>query len=173
MTPASSAAVRPGRERDLAGIVEVINHYVLHTPITFDVDPFTVETRRPWFEQFADTGRYRLWVAAEGDRILGFAASLRYRAKAAYDTTVETSVYLHPEATGGGLGSRLYTALFDSLGNEDVHRALAGVTLPNPASVALHRRFGFESQGVLREVGRKLGRYWDVEWFSKPLGDGV
>lgn len=172
MTGAAGPAIRPGREHDLPGIVEIINHYVRHTAITFDLEPFTVETRRPWFDQFAATGRYRLWVATEGDRLSGYAASMPFRAKAAYETSVETSVYLHPDARGRSLGAHLYSALFASLVGEDLHRALAGVTLPNPASIALHRRFGFRSTGVLHEVGRKQGRYWDVEWFEKSLAPG-
>jgi phosphinothricin acetyltransferase len=67
------------------------------------------------------------------------------------------------------VGSALYGELFKILEGEDVHRAYAGITLPNPASVALHRRFGFREIGVFREVGRKLGCYWDVAWYEKPL----
>jgi phosphinothricin acetyltransferase len=66
-------------------------------------------------------------------------------------------------------GTRLYTALFEALRGQDLHRALAGVTLPNPASVALHRRLGFERAALYREVGRKFDRYWDVAWFQKDL----
>ena len=61
-------------------------------------------------------------------------------------------------------------SLFDALREEDVHRAYAGVALPNEASLALHRRFGFTEIGTFREVGRKFGRWWDVTWLEKPLG---
>jgi phosphinothricin acetyltransferase len=83
--------------------------------------------------------------------------------------TVETSVYCGPEATGRGVGTALYTALFDALKDEPLHRAIAGATLPNDASVALHRRFRFEPVGVTHAVGYKLGRYWDVAWLEKAL----
>jgi len=79
------------------------------------------------------------------------------------------SVYLDPQAGGQGLGSALYARLFDALKGEDVHRALAGVTLPNDASLALHKRFGFEPVGTYSEVGRKFDRYWDVMWIEKLL----
>jgi len=82
---------------------------------------------------------------------------------------VETSVYLARGEEGRGTGTRLYAALFEALAHEDVHVALAGVALPNPASLALHHRFGFASLGVFPEVGRKLGRYWDVEWLARRL----
>ncbi|MCZ6782845.1 MAG: GNAT family N-acetyltransferase [Proteobacteria bacterium] len=164
-----STTIRSARPGDWPALTELYNHYVLKTSITFDVEPYTVETRRPWFEQFAETGRYRLHVAERDGQIAGYAASSRFRPKRAYDTSVETSIYLQPDCHGQGIGTLLYTALFESLRGEDIHRALGGITLPNAASIALHRRFGFESTGVLHEVGRKLDRYWDVEWFEKAL----
>jgi phosphinothricin acetyltransferase len=78
-------------------------------------------------------------------------------------------VYCAAEATGRGVGSSLYTALFAALADEDVHRAYAGVALPNDASIALHERHGFRVIGTYAEVGRKFGRYWDVRWFERPL----
>jgi phosphinothricin acetyltransferase len=77
------------------------------------------------------------------------------------------SIYLAPGATGRGLGTALYGALLPRLDREDVHRALAGVTLPNPASLALHERFGFHRVAHFSENGRKLGRYWDVVWLER------
>ncbi len=102
--------------------------------------------------------------------MLGYADSHQFREKRAYDTTVETAVYCAPEATGRGIGRRLYAALFDALRDEDLRLALAAITLPNAASVALHERFGFTPSGVLHEVGRKFERYWDVAWYEKRLG---
>ncbi len=165
--------IRPGAERDLPALTAIYNHYVVETAITFDIEPFTVETRRPWFEAFAETGRYRLFVAEEDETVLGYAASIRYRPKPAYRTSVETTVYLRPEATGRAIGSSLYEALFEALAEDDLHCALAGITLPNPASLALHARFRFVPVGVYREVGYKLNRYWDVEWFQKKLKSGL
>ena len=88
-------------------------------------------------------------------------------ARPAYATSVETSVYVHVDALGQRIGTRLYTALFAALTEEQVHRAYAQVTLPNPASVALHRRFGFHEIGLQSEVGYKFGRYWSVQLFEK------
>ncbi|MBI5287833.1 MAG: N-acetyltransferase [Chloroflexi bacterium] len=161
--------IRPGTLRDLPRLVEIYNHYILHTPVTFDLEPVTIEQRRPWFDQFADQGRHRLLVADEGHGALGYACTHQFRVKAAYDTTVETTVYCAPEATGCGTGSALYTALFLAVAHEDIHRLVAGITLPNAASVALHQRFGFAPVGVFHAVGRKLGRYWDVGWYERAL----
>jgi phosphinothricin acetyltransferase len=96
-------------------------------------------------------------IAETDGLVVGYATSSRFRPKAAYQTSVETTIYLAPEATGRGLGTALYAALFAALAEEDLHRAYAGVTLPNTASVALHRKVGFRSLEVYCEVGRKFG----------------
>jgi len=165
----SEPRVRSAREGDLVSIDEIYNHYVLHTPITFDIEPMTAVQRREWFNGFAERGRYRLLVAELDGGVVGYAASHRFRDKAAYETSVETSVYVAPALGARGIGSALYASLFDALEEEDVHRVLAGVTLPNPASLALHAKFGFASVGVFAEVGRKFGRFWSVEWLDRPL----
>ncbi|MGQ0805873.1 MAG: GNAT family N-acetyltransferase [Actinomycetota bacterium] len=162
-------AVRPGRADDLGQLNELYNHYIRETHITFDIKPWAIEQRREWFGHYDTTGRHRLLVAVDGDRVLGYASSSPFRPKQAYETSVETSIYLLPDTTGRGVGRTLYEALFDALSGEDVHRAYAGVTVPNPASIALHERFGFHEIGRYSEQGRKFGRYWDVVWFEKPL----
>jgi phosphinothricin acetyltransferase len=165
----SEPAIRPGEPRDLPRLTEIYNHYIRETAITFELEPYTVEGRRHWLAQFAPTGRYRILVAEERGNALGWANSRRFHERAAYDPTVETSIYLDPQCHGRRIGTALYTALFELLRAEDIHRAIGGVTLPNDASVALHRKLGFTPVGVLREVGRKFGRWWDVAWFQKEL----
>jgi phosphinothricin acetyltransferase len=161
--------VRPSRLDDLPELTDIYNHYVRTGAVTFDVEPFTVEARRGWFDRYAETGPHRLLVAAEGDEVLGYVTSSPHRAKPAYATSVETTVYLRADATGRGLGTLLYQRLFTALAGEDLHRAFAGVALPNDASEALHRRLGFREIGTYGEVGRKFGRYWDVRWFERAL----
>ncbi|MGV9286551.1 N-acetyltransferase family protein [Streptomyces sp. NPDC003719] len=163
--------VRPGVEGDLERLTELYNHYVRETPITFDTGPFTPEERRPWLLSHPEDGPYRLRVAADADsqEILGYATSSPYRAKPAYTTSVETTVYVAPHAGGRGIGTLLYASLFEALAGEDVHRAYAGIAQPNAASTRLHERLGFRHVGTFREVGRKFGRYWDVAWYEKPL----
>jgi phosphinothricin acetyltransferase len=165
----SEPRVRVAREDDLASIDEIYNHYILHTPITFDVEPWTPLERRAWFAAFGALGRYRLFVAEQDGGVVGYAASRRFRDKAAYETSVETSVYVAPGLGARGIGSALYGVLMEALGEEDVHRAVAGVTLPNPASLALHARFGFSPVGTFDEVGRKFGRFWSVQWLERGL----
>ena len=160
--------IRDATPADLPRLLEIYNHYVVHTPITFDIEPLSLEQRKVWLEQFGARGRHRLLVLEDAGSVLGYAGSHQFRTKRAYDTTAELTVYCAPEVMGRGIGMRLYTALFAALASEDLRTFVAGITLPNAASVALHRRFGFASSGVMREVGRKFDRYWDVEWFQRP-----
>ncbi len=163
--------VRPGVEGDLEALTDLYNHYVRETPITFDTEPFTPKERRPWLLSHPEDGPHRLRVATDAgsQEILGYATSGPYRAKPAYGTSVETTVYVAPGAGGRGVGTLLYTALFEALAGEDLHRAYAGIAQPNEPSVRLHERFGFRHVGTYHEVGRKFGRYWDVAWYEKPL----
>ena len=163
----SAPRVRAATLADLPALVEIYNHYVVQTPITFDLQPFTIEGRRQWFDEHTG-GRHRLLVAIdEGDAVLGYATTSRWRPKAAYDTTVESSVYCRADSVGRGIGSTLYGALFEAMAHERVHRIVAGATMPNDASIALHKRFGFREVGVFSSVGFKFGRYWDVAWFER------
>lgn len=161
--------IRAANRTDLPRLTEIYNYYVINTPITFDIEPYTVERRAAWFEQFALSGRHRLLVAEENGQVIGYAGTTRFRVKPAYDTTVETTVYSALEAAGKGIGKKLYTALFASIAGEDVHRIVAGYTLPNPASAKLHEQFGFKPVGVFSENGFKFRRYWDVAWTERPL----
>jgi phosphinothricin acetyltransferase len=160
-------SIRAGRRDDLPRLTEIYNHYVIHTPVTFDLEPYTVERRHQWFQQFGEQGRYRLLVAENSGLVLGYAGTTRFRPKAAYETTAETTIYCAPEAVGKGIGRCLYQALFQALEGEDIHRFVAGYALPNPGSAALHAYFGFKLVGVFTQNGRKFGKYWDVAWMER------
>ncbi|MEU9450479.1 N-acetyltransferase family protein [Streptomyces sp. NPDC048277] len=170
-TERTEVQVRPGVEADLEALTELYNHYVRETPITFDTVVFTPEERRPWLLSHPEDGPYRLKVAVSADsqQILGYATSSPYRSKPAYETSVETTVYVAAGAGRRGVGTLLYKALFEALAGEDLHRAYAGIAQPNEASARLHERFGFRHVGTYHEVGRKFGRYWDVAWYERPL----
>jgi phosphinothricin acetyltransferase len=162
-------AIRAATLADLPALTDIYNHYVIHTPITFDLRPYTVDERRAWFDDHSRGGRHRLLVAVEpGGACIAYATTSRWRPKAAYDTTVESSVYCRPDALRRGCGSLLYSSLFAAIASEDIHCIVAGMSLPNPASVKLHERFGFAPIGVFHGVGRKFGQYWDVAWFERP-----
>jgi phosphinothricin acetyltransferase len=161
--------VRPAMRADLPRLTEIYNHYIVNTPITFDLKPVTVEERARWFEEHTGSARHRLFVAEIEGTVVGWAGTGSFRDRAAYDTSVEMTIYCAPDATRRGIGASMYRVLFDALKNEDINRLLAGITLPNDASLKLHRRFGFTDVGVFTECGRKFDRYWDVIWMERPL----
>ena len=164
------ALIRRVEQADLPALTEIYNHYVVHTPVTFDLEPKTLAQRQEWFDTFRPSGRYQCFVAVEEGAAIGWACSGKFREKAAYATSVEMSVYLAPAHHGKGLGRKLYETIFAALAGEDIHRAYGGITLPNPASVALHEAFGFRRIGTQHEIGRKFGRYWDVALYERSMG---
>jgi phosphinothricin acetyltransferase len=165
----AEVTIRPAVREDLPRLTEIYNYYIVNTAITFDLQPYTPDQRARWFDEHNRGGRHRMFVAEDAGRVVGYACTGPFRDKAAYDTSAETSVYCAHEATGRGVGAKLYLALFDALKNEDVNRLLAGITLPNDASLKLHRKLGFTDVGVFSECGRKFGQYWDVVWTERPL----
>ena len=167
---ATPVAVRPGRSADLPSVLDVYNHYVERSPATFEVALVHPSERTGWLHEHLAGGRYRLWVATDPEGLLvGWATSSPFRPRAAYATTVESSVYCRAGYERRGIGSQLYASLFRSIEHEDIERVVAGITLPNPASVRLHRRFGFRRVGTFHRVGRKFDRFWDVAWFERPM----
>ena len=154
---------------DASGINRIGNHYINTTPANFKTDPFTLEEREAWISSFSESGPYQLFVAEEDNTILGYAGSSKFHDRAAYDTSVATAIYLEQRACTKGLGTRLYSHLFQALAKEDLNRAFAGITIPNRASEGLHLKFGFKKVGIFTEAGRKYDKYWDVLWMEKNL----
>jgi phosphinothricin acetyltransferase len=167
--PVGTVVVRSGSEADLEAVNDIYNHYVRTSHATFDLEPTTIDQRKEWLGHYGPTGRHRFLVAESDGAVVGWATSTRHRTRPAYDTSVETTAYVAPDAVGQGVGIALLEALLDALKDEDVHRAFAGIALPNPASVRLHERLGYRRAGYFSEQGRKFGRYWDVAWYEKPL----
>lgn len=166
---ADELLIRHAAESDLAALNAIYNHWVAKSHVTFDIEEISAAQRLEWYGQFAESGRHQLFVAVRDQDLLGFIHSKPFRPKAAYLPAVETTVYLHPESRGAGIGSALYRVLFEALRREDVHRAYAGIALPNPASIRLHQRLGFREVGTYDQVGRKFDRYWSVQWYEKAL----
>ena len=158
--------IRDAQWRDLPAMTALYNHYIKTSACTFDIEPYSVETRSAWFEKF-DGDRWRCLVTEQDGQVLGYACSAEFKPKSAYRTSVEVSIYVGTNAHRRGVARGLYTALFKALEGTGVHRAYAGITLPNEASVQLHRSFGFVDAGIYREVGHKFGRYWDVAWLER------
>ena len=163
----TNVVISPAADEDLAGIVAILNHTAERSTASFDTRPVSVAERREWFARFAATGPYRCLVARTGGHVAGYACSQPYRTHEAFRQTVEVSVALDPGRRGQGVGTELYRALFEALAGEPVHVALAGIAMPNDASVALHRKFGFTEVGVFREYAVKNGEYLSSLWLQR------
>lgn len=161
--------VRLAHRGDLAALVAIYNYYVEHSNATFDTELVTVEGRTSWFETFSEVGPHRLLVACDGDHVLGWASSSPYRTHPAFIRTVELGVYVDPGARTTGIGSALYGELIGQLRSEDLHIAVAGIALPNDASIALHRKFGFTDIGVFEEYAMKNGTYVSSIWMQRHI----
>lgn len=167
--------IRPATPDDLAPLLELRNWYVENSFATFDETPLTLAQISQWFSQFAETGPHRLLVAEEqqqlqqqGQRqLLGYCSSQPYRSHPAFAKTIETSIYIRAGAVRSGLGSALYTALFQGLADEGLHRAVVGIALPNEASVRLHQKFGFQPVGVFNEYACKRGQFISSQWMER------
>ena len=156
-----------GTEDDLPGIVAILNHMAAHSTASFDTRPVSVDSQREWFGEFAGSGPHQLMVARRGPQVLGYACTHPYRDHEAFRETVEVSIALSPGSQGQGIGTLLYRGLFGRLAGEPVHVMLAGIALPNDASVALHRKFGFTEVGTFREYAVKNGRYLSSVWMQR------
>jgi len=153
--------VREAAPADAIPIACVYNYYVESSHCTFEVSAVNeIEMRRRIAE--SNDERLRFIVAEDAGLIVGFANCHPWRARAAYARTVEISVYVHPQETGKGAGSQLYRELFSGMRAADVHVAIAGISLPNDASVRLHEKFGMKKVAHFSQVGRKFDRWIDV-----------
>jgi len=159
---------REAAEADLPAIARIHARYVTDTAATFDVEPLGVEGwREKW--QAACAADHPWFVFEQGGEVLGFAIAGAFRPKASYRPTVETTIYLDTGAVGHGAGRPLYSTMLDEAARRGFHLAVAGVTLPNEASVRLHEALGFSKVGVFEEVGHKLGEWRDVGWWQRRL----
>ena len=161
--------VRPGARGDLEQVADIYAYYVRETHVTFDLEPPSVDAWHEWFDAEVEPGRFDFVVAVEDERVLGFARSGSFHSRPGYDTSVATAIYCARDACGRGIGSALYGALFEAIAARGLHRAFAGIALPNDASIALHEKLGFTYVGTYSEPGQKFGRYWDVSWYEKKL----
>ena len=160
--------IRLARPEDAQALLDIYGQYI-HTPITFE---YQLPTREEFARRIRDTlERYPYLVWEREGRSAGYAYAHLQRERAAYQWNAELSIYLDRDAVGRGGGRGLYTALLELLRLQGVQTASASVTVPNPASQALHRSMGFRETGLSPKTGYKGGAWHDVVFFEKPLGD--
>ncbi|MCI0650459.1 MAG: N-acetyltransferase family protein [Planctomycetes bacterium] len=153
---------------DAAGIAAIYAPIVRDTPISFETEPpAPAEMERRLRDGIAS---FPWLVCARGGEIAGYAYAGEHRKRAAYRWSVEVSIYIAAARRRAGIGRALYAALLRGLAAQGYVNAYAGITLPNPASVALHETLDFRPVGIYREVGYKDGRWHDVGWWQRALG---
>ena len=159
---------RVAKAGDAAACAAIYAPYVTDTAITFELEPpDEAEMRRRISQSFG-------WLVAEHDgAIVGYAYAGPYKERPAYRWASEVSVYLHLEHRGRGLGRELYADLFARLADQGFRMLVAGVTLPNPASLKLHQNMGFQPVGTWQRIGWKLDAWHDVHWMQMPIGSDV
>ena len=158
--------IRAARAADGKALADIYNHYIINSMATFEEEVLSVVDIEQRMDAVADLGLPWL-VAEEEGQVIGYAYANRWRERSAYRFSVESTVYLSPDVTSRGWGTRLYAALLDELRSLNVHAVIGGITLPNPASVALHERLGMTKVAEFPEVGFKQGQwlavgYWQI-----------
>jgi phosphinothricin acetyltransferase len=157
--------IRETNDSDSAAIAAIYNHYIRNSVATFEeaeIDSLEMTNR------MGKVTRAGLpWIVAEkGGEIQGYAYAGPWNSRAAYKHTAEVTIYISPSVVSSGVGTQLYTDLFSRLRERKIHCLIAGITLPNPPSVAIHEKFGMQKSGEFKEVGNKFGKWLDVGYWT-------
>jgi phosphinothricin acetyltransferase len=163
--------IRSAVDKDATCIAEIYNHYISDTVVTFETAMISSEDILSRMSKVQSDNLP--WLIAEdvSGKLIGYAYATQWRERLAYRFSVEVTVYLAPTLIGKGLGSQLYDALFSELKSRSIHSVIGGITLPNPASVALHEKFGLEKVAHFKEVGFKFEQWNDVGYWQGVLKD--
>jgi phosphinothricin acetyltransferase len=155
--------VRPAGLQDLSQILEILNREIAEGYAHFGVEPQTLTEIE---SDFGQSEGYPWTVSVEGDEVQGFARAVPWKSRGGYRQTCEVGVYVRPELHGRGIGKAIYAEFLPAVEARGFHTVLAGVALPNPASIRLHEGFGFRQIGTFPEVGWKLGEWRSVGYWG-------
>ncbi len=159
--------IRLAAAGDFETIAAITNHYIRHTAVHFGAEDVPADALRTLWRDGVD--RYP-WLVTERDgAVVGYAKAGEFRSRAAYRWTTETGIYFAADQAGQGLGTPLYRRLLDVLRAQGFHTAIGGITLPNPVSVRLHERLGFQHWGTVAHAGRKFDAWHDVGFWQLLL----
>ena len=159
--------IRLATRNDAVGIAEIYRPIVLSTPISSEIEP---PDEQEIARRIEKTMTAHPWLVCEyQDHLTGYAYASSHRERAAYQWSVDASVYVHSDFRRQGVGQALYRSLFQILAAQGYYNAYAGITLPNAGSVGLHESVGFNPLGVYRHVGYKMGAWHDVGWWELAL----
>ena len=156
--------IRPVELTDAAQIAEIYDYYILNTHHTFETEPLSAEEMRERIGEIS--GKYPYLVAEEAGAIQGYVYAAPFRMRQAYAHSVEASIYVRHESKEKGVGSKLYEKFLAEFAETNIHAIMAGIALPNDASVRFHQKIGFEKVAHFKEIGYKLGRWVDVGFWE-------
>ncbi len=163
-----NVSIRPATHLDADAIARIYNHYIAHTIVTFEEEIISADEMASRIREVASVDLPWLVAERRGEPA-GYAYASRWKGRCAYRFSVETTVYLDPVWTGRGIGTSLYKGLLELLRNSSMHAAIGGIALPNPASVAMHEKLGFQKVAYFKEVGFKFNRWIDVGYWQLLL----
>jgi L-amino acid N-acyltransferase YncA len=168
MSAAVDIKTRIASSRDAEALARIYNHYSRESVITFEESEVSPQEMAGRITKITELSLP--WLVAESEgAVVGYAYASKWKERSAYRFSVETTVYLDPNNTGHGIGTKLYHELLTSLRGKSVHAVIGGIAQPNEASVALHERLGFTKVAHFREVGFKFGRWVDVGYWQIAL----
>jgi len=160
-------SIRPALPADISAITAIYNEAIANTTATFDTEPKTTQQRMAWFKEHDE--KHPVIVAELDHQVVGWASLSRWSDRAAYDGTVELSVYVHHLHRAKGIGKKLTEIIVAEGEKAGLHTIVSRITTDNNNSIHIHEVLGFENIGVLKEVGFKFGRYLDVAMLQKML----
>ena len=159
--------IRSARITDSQVLADIYNHYISTSSVTFEEVLISAEIMG---DRIQKTTKLYPWIVFEvQNEIIGYAYATEWKPRSAYRFTAESTVYVKSGQEGKGVGSTLYSRLLSELHSLDVHAVIAGITLPNKASVALHEKMGFEKVAHFRQTGFKFNEWRDVGYWELLL----
>ena len=157
--------IRPVTENDVQDICNIYNYFVKNTPISFEENAISNNEME---QRIATQSIDYPWLVYEDEgKVVAYAYVNKWKARSAYRFTLESTIYMSNDCTGKGIGTKLYQALFDELTTRTVRSVMAVIALPNPASIGLHEKMGFEKVAHFKEVGYKHKEWIDVGYWQK------
>lgn len=160
--------IRPASAGDLPEILAIVNHAIAHSTAIYDYDERTLAMQTAWFEDKVENGFPVIVAECEG-KTIGFGSYGSFRFKAAYQFTVEHSVYVADGMIGKGIGRLLIQELIRLAKQQKMHVMIGCIDAANQKSIAFHKKFGFEESGICREVGFKFGKWLDLQFMQLNL----
>jgi L-amino acid N-acyltransferase YncA len=159
--------IRKATVEDAEAICTIYNHYIENTTISFEEHPVSVKEMQDRIIKITNS---LPWLISENkERITGYAYADTWMIRSAYRYTVVSAIYLDPKFLRQGIGSRLYQRLLSDLRQHSLHSVIGIIALPNPASIGLHEKLGFEKVAHFKQVGRKFGKWIDVGYWERIL----